>query len=413
MGLFTPRGERRDAFPMPVIPPNSAAGTVSIRSVNLHRAETALQKVAIWAAVNLIASVPEMLPYGVYRGFGVDRSEITPPQWLQDLGGEGHGLADFCWQMLYCWGLRGNVIGLAAERSPQTGQPTQIVLQHPDDVSVIPDPKDPTQIQWRVHGKEIPKSQLWHKRVFPVPGRVLGLSPIGMHAVTIGQGLHAQNFGEQWFLDGAHPSAVLTNNQQREIDQTIAKTVKERFLAAVRGTREPVVLGSGWEYQQIQIAAGESQFLETQGYTASECARIYGPGMPEILGYDTGHSMTYANIEQRAVDLLKFTLDPWLVRVERALSSLLPSQQYFEFNRKALLRADTVTRFQAHALALKNAFMTANEVRVGDESLGPVPWGDSPFLPALGPAAAAAAIKTDSEGPEDPGAPAPQEGQPV
>jgi HK97 family phage portal protein len=398
---------------MPVIPPNSANGSVSLRRVSLVRADAALQKVAIFASVNLIATMASTLPWAVFRGVGADKTMISSPPWLDDPGGDGHGLSDFLWQLYFCWCLRGNVVGIGLERSPQTNQFTRIVLQHPDDVSVQVDPEDATRVVWRANGKEIPSGQVWHRRVYPAPGRALGLSPIALHALTISEGLHAQNFATQFFLDGAHPSAILTNVNAREISQEAAATIKERFLAAIRGTREPAVLGGGWEYKPIQIAPAESQFLETQGYTSAECARIYGPGMPEILGYETNNSMTYANVEQRAVDLLKFTLDPWLVRGEKIISELLPSAQYFRFDRKALLRTDTLSRFQAHQVALKNAFMTADEVRM-EEDLAPVPWGSAPYLPALGPAAAAAAIKDDSTGPDQPQAVLdPKGGQPV
>lgn len=412
MGIFTSPTERRDAFPYPAIPPNSQAGTTSLRSVNLSRADSAMQKIAIFASVNLLASITAMLPFNVYRGLGGQKAAVTLPKFLTDVGGEGHGTSDFLWQVVYCWGLRGNVVGQVTERQGN-GLPATIMLHHPDDVSVVPDPEQPLRVKWMVRGKQIPTQDVWHRRVYPTPGRTLGLSPIAMHAVTIQQGLYAQNFGAQWFLDGAHPSAILTNKNAavKDIDQGTARAVKDRFLAAIRGTREPAVLGNGWEYQQIQIAAGESQFLETQKYTAAECARIYGPGMPEILGYETGGSMTYANIEQRSVDLLTYTLDPWLTRVERLLSELLPQPQYVRFDRKALLRTDALTRFQKHAIALKNALQPINEIRTLEEDLEAVPWGDSPYMPALGPAAAAAAVNNDGIDPSEPATPAPQGGQ--
>lgn len=403
--------ERRDAFPYPVIPPNSEAGAVSVRRVSLSRADSAMQKVAIWAAVNLIASIGEMLPFNVYRGVGADRQRITTPSWLLDLGGKGYGTGDFIWQTLYCWGLRGNVYGVPVERDPRTGQPTTIDLAHPDDVQFVQDSTDPTKGKWMIRGKDAP--DVWHQRCYPTPGRVTGLSPIAMHAVTIAQGLYAQNFGAQWFLDGAHPSAILTNDKASEIDQSTATTVKQRFLAAVRGTREPVVLGGGWKYEQIQIAPAESQFLETQNLTSAECARIYGPGMPEILGYETGNSMTYANIEQRAIDLLKYTLDPWLTRVERVLTMLLPQPQYVRMDRRALLQTDALTRFQRHALALRYGVETINEIRLNSEDLTVVKWGNEPYLPSLGPAAAAAAVNADPSAvpTNDPSNPDPQGGQ--
>lgn len=422
MGLFTPSGpasvERR-SFPEPPLAGFRNSTDSNLRSVNLTRADAAMRKVAIFASVNLIANVTSMLPMNVYRGTGSDKTPIPTPRWLLDLGGQGHGTSDFLWQTMYSACLRGNVIGRVVTRNPDygpaAGQPTAIDLLHPDDVSLAKSADDPTKAVWRYRGDEIPGRDIWHRRVYPTPGRVLGLSPIALHAVTISEGLYAQNFAAQWFLDGGHPSSILTNDKASEIDQTTAKTVKERFIAAVRGTREPVVLGGGWKYQQIQIAPGESQFLETQGYTSAECARIYGPGMPEILGYETGNSMTYANIEQRSVDLLKYTLDFWLTRAEKWLSDLLPQPQYVRFDRNALLRTDALTRFQKHQYALKNGLQFINEIRTLEEDMPPVPWGDSPYLPALGPAAAAAAVKDDSIGPTDPAAPepSPQGGQQV
>jgi phage portal protein BeeE len=200
---------------MPVIPPNSANGSVSLRRVSLVRADAALQKVAIFASVNLIATMASTLPWAVFRGVGADKTMISSPPWLDDPGGDGHGLSDFLWQLYFCWCLRGNVVGIGLERSPQTNQFTRIVLQHPDDVSVQVDPEDATRVVWRANGKEIPSGQVWHRRVYPAPGRALGLSPIALHALTISEGLHAQNFATQFFLDGAHPSAVLTNVNAR------------------------------------------------------------------------------------------------------------------------------------------------------------------------------------------------------
>ena len=394
--FFGGRVEARDAFPYPAIPPNSMAGGMTIRRVDLSRADSAMQKVAIFASVNLLASIASMLPFNVYRGEGESKVEVAKPRWLADLGGNGHGTEDFLWQLVYCWGLRGNAMGRALAYNPQTGQPTQIELLHPDDVRAYTNPGTGAVV-WNVNGKTV--DNIWHRRVYPTPGRVLGMSPIALHATTVGLGIAAQNFGAQWFLDGGHPSSILTNDDAKTMTQETARTVKDRFLAAVKGTREPVVLGGGWKYQQIQIAPGESQFLETQKYTAAECARIYGPGMPEILGYETGNSMTYSNIEQRSIDLLKYTLDPWLVRIERVLSSLLPQPQYVRFNRKALLRTDTLTRFQAHQIGLKNGFEVINEVREV-EDMRSVAWGDEPYLPSMGSSAAAASINDGTSGPE-------------
>ncbi|MDT9689394.1 phage portal protein [Streptomyces sp. P9(2023)] len=364
--------ERRGPFAEPEIPrPSSTASTFA--SVNLSRTESSLQKVAVWSAVNLISSLTATLPVDVYEGQGAARRQLPLPKVLVDPAGDGYGRVDWTYQYMLSLLLRGNTNGNVADRD-RMGHPTQIVLYHPDEVQGWRDQKSGLP-QWRVGGESIDADDMWHQRAYSVPGRLQGLSPVAFHAQTIGLGIAALRFGVQWFEDGAHPSGLLTNDNALDAKQ--AKTAKDRFMAALRGSREPVVLGQGWKYQQIQVAPEESQFLETQKYTSAECARIYGPGMPEILGYDTGGSMTYANVEQRSLDLLTYTLDPWLVRTEDMWSSLLPGAQYAKINRAALARTDLLTRYRAHAIALQNRWEVVNEVR-DIEDMQPVAWGDVP-----------------------------------
>lgn len=372
--LFGQR-EQRSAWVQepPPIPPNSAQGSGYSR-VDLSRMEASLQKVAVWSCVNLVATVAETMPLDFYPR---PRESQPLPPWLADLAGDGHGLPDWLYQFVFSAMLRGNVYGIVGDRDRSRGTATQIAMQHPDMVGVTLDAEG--HPDWRVGGKTVPREDVWHCRVHPSPGRLLGLSPIALQATTIATGISALQFGASWFQDGAHPSGILSSEQA--LDARQAMTAKERFMAAVHGRREPAVLGNGWKYQSIQISPNESQFLETNNYTAAECCRIFGPGFAEIYGYETGGSLTYSNIEQRSLDLLTYAVDPWLVRIERALSALLLPGQKVRFNRAALVRTDLLTRYRAHAIALRNQFKVINEVR-DDEDWLPVPWGDVPSTDA-------------------------------
>lgn len=359
-------------------------------------AETSLQSVAFRAAVDLVASLGSELPMHTYSGSGRDRVERTMPGYLQDPAGDGNGLADWCYQAMLSWLLRGNLYGEILAKSP-LGFPTQVLLQHPDEVSANLNYSS-GQVDWTVCGKPIPRSEMLHRRVNPVPGRILGLSPVSFHASTIGLSLTSTQFGLQWFRDGAHPSGMLTNSEV-EISQEQATTAKTRFLAALRGSREPVVMGKGWEYKQLQVSPEESQFLETQGFSAAECARIVGPGIAEVLGYDSGGSMTYANVESRAAHLLVFAANKWFRRLERLVSGMLPASQYVLIDRDALLQTTTLERYKAHALALTNNWKVVNEVRE-DEDMPPVEWGDKPVATAA-PAKEPAEPGDESDGGPD------------
>lgn len=377
-----------------VIPPNSATGGGSYAAPNLSRMEGSLQKVAVWGCVNLTATIAECMPVELFSSEEADKRKMPLPSWLADLGGDGQGLPDWLYQAVLSWMLRGNLYGLVPDgmRDTRMGTPTMIQLQHPDRVSVY-QPYNGDPLEWRANGKEVDLSQMWHRRVYPIPGRLLGASPIEMQMPTISLGISSQRYGIQWFHEGAHPSGILTNDSK--LDEKQARTAKERFMAAFRGTREPAVLGAGWDYKAIQVAPNESQFLETQGFTSAECCRIFGPGYAEVFGYETGGSMTYANIEQRSLDLLAYSADPWLVRLERMLSRLLPAGRNIKFNRKGLLRSDLLTRMRAHEIALRNKMGTVNEARA-EEDLPPVEWGDEPTATA---APAAPPVPVSVEGP--------------
>jgi HK97 family phage portal protein len=328
--------------------------------VDLSVAEASLQKVAIWASVTLLAGTAAMLPLDIYAGEGAAKRERPKPRWLLDPAGDGNGLEDWIQQLMFSWLLRGNAYALVGDRDPRLGTPTQLVLQHPDEVAVWLDAKD-GRPRYRILGREVEQGQVWHRRVYPVPGRVKGMSPIAHQALTIGVGIAAMRFGAQWFEEGAHPTGILSSD--KNLDQAQAATAKQRFVAAIQGRREPVVLGQGWQYKAIQLNPNESQFLETNNFTAAECCRIYGPGIAEILGYETGGAMTYQNIEHRNLQLLIYALDPWLTRLERLFTELLPRPQYVKVNRGALLRTDILTRYRAHQIAIRNKIATPDEVR--------------------------------------------------
>jgi len=82
VSLFFGRREQRSPFPEPPIPRPSQSSLFS--RVNLAQAEASLQKVAMWAAVDMVASLTSILPIDVYEGTGID-----PDNPLRGLRGHG------------------------------------------------------------------------------------------------------------------------------------------------------------------------------------------------------------------------------------------------------------------------------------------------------------------------------------
>lgn len=349
--------------------------TQSYAEVDLSSAESALQTVAVYSSMDLIASLVSELPLDVFRESGERPEKLKTPGYMQDPDGDGQGAEDWTYRAVYSWLMRGNLYGDILQRS-NAGFLQQVELFHPDQVTGS---LEDGRVNWIHNGRPVDRNRMYHRRVNPVPGYIQGLSPIGLLSSTIGLSLTASRFGLQWFQDGAHPTALLINSEST-IDEDQSNIAKSRFLAALRGRREPLVMGKGWDYKPLQLNAEESQFLATQGYSQAECARIFGPGIAEILGYETGGSLTYANIQDRELTLLKYAIGKWIRRMERVWFQWLPRPQYARYNRDALLETNTMQRYLAHASALQAQWKTVNEVR-GKEELAPVPWGDKPTHP--------------------------------
>ena len=340
--------------------------------------DTGGQVVAYAAAVNLLATVVASLPLEVFTGRGREQRPAPAPAWLDDPAGERYGLEDWLKQWMLSAAYTGNTV---LEISQRDGNGLPRVLSIVDFHKVRVESRE-GQRTWYVGSKAIDRDNIVHYRRWPQPGKLWGQSPIERHAATFGVALSSERFGYQWFAEGAHPSQVLTTDQP--IDSDTAAAIKARMLDSLTGSRGPAVLGSGLKLEQFQVAPEESQFLQTQEFTAAQVCRILGPGIAEILGYSTGDSMTYKNREQLALDLLSYAIDPWLVDLERQLSRLLNTPgiptmagRWVRFNRNALLRTDLLTRYQAHRIALgpMEPWQTVNEVR-DTEDEQPVSWGD-------------------------------------
>lgn len=373
MSLLFGRQERRAIDPSSLFAPDWGAGSSALAGETVTFS-TAMGLDAVAACVGLFSDVLFMLPLHAYRDdSGTPQRMPNPPQLVAD---PSLTVDPDVWRVQFTVSqlLWGNAYGLVMTRDGY-GYPTTVEWLDPARMQVVEDSSIQRVPTYRLDGQDIPADRLLHvPGRFVRPGSRIGLAPLSLFKETIGLGLAARNYGAKWFGDGAHPSSILTTEQTIP-DADTAKTIKERFMAAMRNRREPAVLGAGIKYEQVQVAPNESQFIETKQEAAVAVARAFGV-QPEMIfaAMTGGGSVTYANREQRAIDFLTFSADPWLVRFERMLTRNLPNRQYAQFERGALLRTDLKTRYEAHDLAIRGGWRTPNEARQIEE-LPPLPNG--------------------------------------
>ena len=338
--------------------------------------DKALRVGAMWSSAHLLASIVSHLPVDVFRGTGEDKRAVLPAPRLVDGPSLVVEREDWVYQGMLSLLLWGNAFGLTLERDAN-GRP--LVVEWLDPSTVTADQKSSLRPPlYSIKGQVVEHQEdVVHLRAFTKPGSAVGMSPVAYHAETLGVALAARDYGSSWFGEGAHPSAVFANKSRQLIPDDESEAIKERFLAKLRGKREPLVVGSDWTYTPIQVSAAEAQFVESMGYSDAEIARMYGPGLAEVLGYsaDTGGSVTYTNRVDRSLDLLTYTVDPWVRKFERFWTSNLARPQTARMNVNALLRSDHKTRNEIYLIQRQIGLRNVDELR-GLEDLPPLPNGE-------------------------------------
>jgi len=76
-----------------------------------------------------------------------------------------------------------------------------------------------------------------------------------------------------------------------------------------------------------------------------------------------GQGMTYINGNEDRTRLFDDGLQQYVVRIQQAITDLLPRGQKAEFNLTEFLRPNQNARYNAYATGLSNGFLTIDEVR--------------------------------------------------
>jgi HK97 family phage portal protein len=346
---------------------------------SLGSPEQALTHSVSWSCSDLIASVMGMLQPWAFKlpGTGVRTPTPGPAMGLvtaspsklanqpQILNEPAAGMDIGDWLYAGTFALtRGNVYGTVAARD-RLGYPSQVELESNDKVQVRK-LRDGT-IEYRYGGQVQDPATVFHRSIFRLPGSVTGMSVLQYGQRSIRLGLNAEDFGNSFFEDGAHPTGVLLNDSQDEISQADAQTVKQKFVAALHGTREPVVLSGGWKYQQVQVNPTDSQFVDTQQLSDLKVCRFYRVPPEMVYAAVSGSSVTYSNVEMRALDFLSYTMQRWITWWERKLGAMLPAGQYVKFDLSPILRTDIFTRWKVNHAQIASRVMTQDEVRQGED----------------------------------------------
>ncbi|MEW6956267.1 phage portal protein [Trueperella pyogenes] len=204
--------------------------------------------------------------------------------------------------------------------------------------------------------------------VLHIPGLgfdgLVGYSPIAMAKNAIGLAQATEDYGASFFANGAAPGGVLEHPGTIKDPARVRESWQSTFGGAKNGNKI-AVLEEGMKYTPISVSPEQAQFLETRKFQINEIARIFRIP-PHMIG-DLEKS-SFSNIEQQSLEFVKYTLDPWVIRFEQAITKTLLSPRekpgvYVKFNLEGLLRGDYKSRMDGYAVARQNGWMSANDIR--------------------------------------------------
>jgi len=274
--------------------------------------------------------------------------------------------------------LRGNFFAQIIKN--RLGEVVELIPLYPDRVSMKFKETDAgliiTYIVQSDNGVvELPKSEVLHIKNISHDG-LWGLNNIELAKSSLEISASAQQYAKRYFDTDGSPVVILKHPSH--LGEEALKSLKNSWSANYMGANKRTgiaVLEEGMEFERVTISNSDAQFLESREFQDKEIAKLFG--VPYSLLDDTTSNKSISELSQHFV---KFTLRPWLSRIEKALtSSLLPKTQSFKFNIDGLLRGDMEARYNSYNVAMQR-FMTINEIR-RLEGLEPVDNGDGLLQP--------------------------------
>lgn len=239
-------------------------------------------------------------------------------------------------------------------------------------------PLHPDRVTVEVSGRELvykhqsdgtekvyPMTDVLHIRGLSADG-IIGYSPLTLLRDSFGYSKAVQEYSSSYFRNDASPGGILTTAQS--IGPEASMNLRNAWQTGHGGKgkhHKVAVLGNDLKWQSVGVSPQDSQLIESQKFSVVEIARVFRVPLNLVMDYERS---TYSNVTEQNRSFLTHTLQPWLTRIEQAMTKSLltesEKEKYFiEHLTQGFLRADTKTRFESYKVAIDAGFLTIDEVR--------------------------------------------------
>lgn len=230
---------------------------------------------------------------------------------------------------------------------------------------------------WR--GKEeIPADQMLHIKGFTLNG-FEGVSTISFLASTLGRARGQANLASTSVKKGGAVRGVLSPKSR--LDAKNAKKLADSFQGMI--DNGIAVSPEDVKFQPLAISNRDQQLIESTKLTGVEiCQGLRVP--PAMVGIMEGTS--YKSLTELSQGFLRFTLQPWIKRLEGCFNIDLFSDAdradgyHVDYNTNAFSKTNLKERWEVYHMGLLDSVFTPNEIRQF-ENMNPISGGDQRLMP--------------------------------
>lgn len=339
--------------------------------------DDALKLSAVYACVRLYSDTVSTLPVDVLVHRDGEHMPLMPrPVWA-DEPDVGMAWEDHLVQVMVSLLLDGNAFVLITRND--RGDVVALTALDPTKVEVRRNPSREIEYVWEQR-VTLTSDEVLHITELKKPSHLRGVSRVDSLRESFGLAKALEEFSSRFFGSGSVTDIVIEapGNLTREQARDLADGWEEHHRG-IRRAHRPGVLGGGAKVTKIGVDPQNSQMLESRQFAVEDICRAFRVP-PHMLGVTTPGSMSYASVEQNAIQWVRFSVVPIVSRIEAAYTRLLPGGAYVRMNLDSLLRGDTQTRYAAYSTGLQAGFMSINDVR-RLEDMRPVDGGDMVRVP--------------------------------
>jgi HK97 family phage portal protein len=230
-----------------------------------------------------------------------------------------------------------------------------------------------TRYQFTVAGEDASRNQVIdvdQEDVIHVPGLgfdgLKGISPINVVGrQPVGLDLALAEYVARMHSNGVRSSGIL--ELPSKIDKDGLDRLRAQFESMYAGNSnvgKTMFVDKDSKYTSISLSPEDAQTLDSRRFQVADICRIFGVP-PHMVGETEKSTSWGTGIEQQSLSFLRFTLEPWLKRIEDELQRKLfaGTRFYCEFDRDALLAMDSAARTASFGGGIQNGYLQPAEVR--------------------------------------------------